>query len=159
MNLAVGAYHIKPQTFPWPPVYFAMAMIAAFILRQIAPLGLKGGVVPDVLGIALLAGSLLLAVAAVLTLKQASTAVLSHRRALHLVTRGPFRITRNPVYLGYIMALAGCGLLAADAWFFIAAILITIVMTFASVRCEEMHLLARFGMEFERYCQRTPRWL
>lgn len=159
MNLAVGAYHIKPQTFPWPPVYFAMAMIAAFILRQIAPLGLKGGMAPDLLGIALLAGSLFLIVAALLALKQANTPVMSHRRALHLVTRGPFRVTRNPVYLSYIMTLAGCGLLAADAWFFIAAMLVTVLMTFASVRREEMLLLARFGTEFERYCQRTPRWL
>lgn len=159
MNLAVDAYHIKPQTFPWPPVHFAMAIIAAFILRQIAPLAIAGGVASATAGAAVFAFALFLEIWAVFTLRSSETAILPNRPARHLVTRGPFRFTRNPVYLGYVLMLAGCGLLAADAWFFIAAIAVVVAMTFVSIRREEMHLLARFGAKFERYCRHTPRWL
>lgn len=159
MNMAIDAYHIKRQSFPWPPVQFAVAIIAAFILRQIAPLAISGGLLSGAVGAALVASSLLLAIWAVVTLRASGTAVLPNRPARHLVTRGPFRFTRNPIYLAYILTLVGCGFLTADAWFFIAAIAAAAVMTFVSVRREEMLLLARFGSEFERYCRRTPRWL
>ncbi len=159
MNLAMETYRIKPQSFPWPPVHFAMALIAAFILRQIAPLPVSGGPVATIFGLSLLGASLLLDIWAALTLRTGGTAVLPHKAASHLVTRGPFRFTRNPIYLGYILILAGCGLMAADAWFFIAAIVSIMLMTFMSIRREEMHLLARFGGRFEDYCRATPRWL
>lgn len=159
MNLAMETYRIKPQSFPWPPVHFAMALIAAFILRQIAPLPVSGGPVALLSGLFLLGASLLLDIWAALTLRAGGTAVLPHKAASHLVTRGPFHFTRNPIYLGYILILAGCGLMAADAWFFIAAILSVVLMTLVSIRREEMHLLARFGGRFEDYCRATPRWL
>lgn len=159
MNLAVDAYHIKPQNFPWPPVHFAMAIIAAFILRQIAPLSVSSSAASSTAGVCILLLSVFLAIWAVVTLRSNNTAIMPTRAAQHLITRGPFRLTRNPIYLGYIAMLAGCGLLAADAWFFIAAIAAVAVMTFVSIRREEMHLLARFGAEFERYSRRTPRWL
>ncbi|MCX8997742.1 isoprenylcysteine carboxylmethyltransferase family protein [Rhizobiaceae bacterium BDR2-2] len=110
-------------------------------------------------GTILLCLSLFLVLSAAITLRNGGMTVLPPKAPRHLITRGPFRYTRNPIYLGYIMTLAAFGLLAADAWFFIAAIAAAVVMTFASIHREEIHLLARFGSEFERYCRRTPRWL
>lgn len=159
MNLAIDAYHIKPQTFPWPPVHFAMAFIAAFILRQTVPMTISVGLTSTTTGVGLIAASLALEIWAVLTLRAGDTAILPNRAARHLVTRGPFRLTRNPIYLGYIMTLAGFGMLVGDAWFFIAAIAAVLAMTLISIRREEMHLLARFGADFERYSRRTPRWI
>lgn len=159
MNIAVDAYHIKPQNFPWPPVHFAIALIAGFILRQIAPLAMSGSFASEVVGATLVAFAIFVEVWAAFTMRGGDTAILPNRPARHLITRGPFRFTRNPIYLGYILTLVGCGLVTSDAWFFIAAIVTVMVMTMISIRREEMHLLARFGAEFERYCRRTPRWL
>lgn len=154
-----NAFLIRPQRFPWPPVHFAICVIAAFILCRIAPLPIIASVYHVVIGLGLIALSAIIDIWAVLTLRAAKTAILPNRTAHHLVTRGPFRFTRNPVYLGYVGTLTGFGFLMADGWFFIAAICFIITTTLVSIRREEMHLLARFGVDFENYCKRTRRWI
>jgi protein-S-isoprenylcysteine O-methyltransferase Ste14 len=93
------------------------------------------------------------------TLIERHTAVLPHRRSSHLVTCGPFRLTRNPIYLGYTIMMVGCGLITLNPWFFIMASLAVALTTAFAVRNEELHLLSRFGFEFERYCRTTSRWI
>ena len=110
-------------------------------------------------------GALLVAVAlfldlwAIKTLVEYRTTVMPHRGAQRLVTSGPFRYSRNPIYLGYTLITLAIGFLTGNAWFFVAAIGAAIVTTVIAIRKEEMHLLARFGIDFEHYCQRTRRWL
>ena len=154
-----NAFHIRPQSFPWPPVHFAICIIAAFILCRILPLPFAASVYHGVIGLGLIAASALVDIWAVLTLRAAHTAIMPNRTASHLVTRGPFRFSRNPIYLGYVVTLTGFGFLMADGWFFIAAICFSIATTVISIRREEMHLLARFGIDFETYCKRTRRWI
>lgn len=157
----MNAFRDKPLAFPWPPVVYGVAILAALMLQRYLPVDL-----PDThiwiarsLGAALVVLALFLDVWAMRTLIDSRTTVMPHRRSAYLVTRGPYRFTRNPIYLGYTLTTAGAGLITQNPWFLPAAIVAVIATTLIAVRREEKHLLSRFGIDFERYCRRTARWI
>jgi protein-S-isoprenylcysteine O-methyltransferase Ste14 len=155
------AYRAKPMTYPWPPVLYVVAMLAAVALGRLGPISVvhSQGWIPWLAGAALIVVAVSLDIWAMKTLIERHTAVLPHRRSSHLVTCGPFRLTRNPIYLGYTIMMVGCGLITLNPWFFIMASLAVALTTAFAVRNEELHLLSRFGFEFERYCRTTSRWI
>lgn len=157
----MNAYRIRPVKYPWPTVFYFAAILMAYGLHRIAPFHLPDQhmLLLQVLGGAMGFIGVYLVVWASIMLLRSRTAVLSNRSAARLVIRGPFRYTRNPIYLGYTLGTMGIGLITGNAWFFIMATLAAISTTMIGIRHEEMHLHARFGIEYERYCRRTRRWL
>jgi protein-S-isoprenylcysteine O-methyltransferase Ste14 len=157
----MNAYRAKPLTYPWPPLLFGLAILSAFGLGRMAPIEMvhSHGWAP------VIAGSILIAVAACLhvwawrTLLDRHTTVLPHRCSTHLVTCGPYRFTRNPIYLGNTIMMAGIGLAVLNPWFMIMSAITVVVTTLFVIRNEELHLLSRFGFEFERYRRTTSRWI
>lgn len=76
-----------------------------------------------------------------------------------LVTSGPYRFTRNPMYVGVTMILLGIGVLAGS-WPFLAAPLgFLLLMNAFRIPHEERALAATFGEDFEAYRRRVRRWL
>ncbi|MCA1971152.1 MULTISPECIES: methyltransferase family protein [Ciceribacter] len=158
----MNAYRLKPLSFPWPPVLYGLAILFALLADRfigILPSVMPNGYLFYAIGALLVAVALFLDLWAIKTLVEYRTTVMPHRGAQRLVTSGPFRYSRNPIYLGYTLITLAIGFLTGNAWFFVAAIGAAIVTTVIAIRKEEMHLLARFGIDFEHYCQRTRRWL
>ncbi|MHC2297524.1 protein-S-isoprenylcysteine O-methyltransferase Ste14 [Rhizobium mongolense USDA 1844] len=158
---SMNAYRSKPLKFPWPPVLYGLAFVSAFLLGEIAglPVPRVHSAFAWILGTALTVAAVSLDIWAIKTLLESRTTILAHRATAHLVTRGPFRYTRNPIYLGYTLATIAFGLMTANSWFYVAAVVAAIVTTFVAIRREERHLQARFGCDFESYCRRTRRWI
>ena len=76
-----------------------------------------------------------------------------------LVTEGLFRHTRNPMYVGKFLMVAGAGV-AANSWPALVAICAAYsFMYHAVVLAEEEYLRQKFGATFDEYCRLTPRWL
>lgn len=157
----MNAYRIRPVKYPWPTFFYIIAILAAYGLQRIAPLTL-----PDrhVLLLQILGGAMglfgaYLVIWATIMLFRSRTALLSSRSAARLVIAGPFRYTRNPIYLGYTLLTIGCGIYADNGWIIMAALIAATLTHLYVIRKEEMHLLARFGYEFERYCRRTRVWI
>ena len=71
--------------------------------------------------------------------------ILPHRAATTLVTSGPFALSRNPIYLGNTLLLAGAGVMFGNVWFLLGAIGSAWLVTVLAIRREEAHLEARFG--------------
>ncbi|MCA1492901.1 methyltransferase family protein [Sinorhizobium alkalisoli] len=157
----MNAYRAKPLSFPWPPLIYGTAVLIALVLTRVYPIPVMNGQswIPWLVGGALILTAIFLDLWAVKALLDRHTAVLPHRCATCLVTSGPFRYTRNPIYLGYTLVMTGAGLMSLNPWFFIMAILAVAATTLFAVRNEERHLLSRFGFEFERYCRHTTRWI
>ncbi|WP_455271884.1 methyltransferase family protein [Rhizobium herbae] len=157
----MNAYRAKPLTYPWPPLLYVAAVLGAVVLGRSAPISVthSHGWGPWLAGSVMIAVAVFLDIWAVKTLIERRTAVLPHRCSSHLVTCGPFRFTRNPIYLGDTIAMVGLGLITLNPWFIIMASAAVAVMTLFAVRNEELHLLSRFGFEFERYCRATSRWI
>ncbi len=76
-----------------------------------------------------------------------------------LVTSGPFKRTRNPIYVGFLLIAAGIAV-AVNALAMLIAVLVGVVaLTVLVIRREEAYLEREFGEDFVRYASRTRRWL
>jgi protein-S-isoprenylcysteine O-methyltransferase Ste14 len=84
---------------------------------------------------------------------------LTPSAASFVVSSGVYRVSRNPMYLGLLLALAGCAVYLSNAG---AALLLPVFvayMTQYQIKPEERALLAKFGSEFAQYMSRVRRWL
>lgn len=74
------------------------------------------------------------------------------------VTKGVYRISRNPIYLGMFFMLIGTGI-ACASWVFVLLATISIILLHFFVASEERFCLKKYGREYEEYMNRTPRWI
>lgn len=152
----------RPNHIPWPPLLFAGAALIALGLQAILPLPWPEGAWAAVLamgGLFLGAAGLALDLATLLAFRRHETTVLPHRGATRLITDGPFRFSRNPIYLGNTLLVAGAGLVFGIAWLIPAALAGAYATGKLAIDREEAHLAARFGQDWADYAARTPRWL
>jgi protein-S-isoprenylcysteine O-methyltransferase Ste14 len=151
----------RPTTVPWPPVLLAGSVIAAVLLGRLAPLPWPGldDVPARVVGIGFgLAGLALLAWAGA-ALRRRRTTILPHKGAERLVTDGPFRYRRNPIYLADVLLLLGAAELTKNVWFVILAPLFAALVTWLAILPEERHLETKFGEAYRAYKASTRRWI
>ena len=85
--------------------------------------------------------------------------VVPGRPATTLVTNGPYRVTRNPIYIGFILLYFGIAILATSVWMLLLLVPLLIVLQRGVVEREETYLDAKFGEEYGKYKARAPRWL
>lgn len=151
----------RPNSIPWPPLLLVAAALGAIGFGRLAPLPWPG--VGDLaarsIGLGIGALGVALAVWAIATMVRAGTAVRPDRGASVLVTEGPFRRFRNPIYLADTMILLGLAELSKNIWFAIFALLFAILVTWLAILPEERHLEARFGDEYRAYKERSRRWI
>ena len=152
----------RPNTIPWPPILFVGAALIALGLQAILPLPWPGGAVAAALAMAGLffgAGGIALDLATLLAFRHHQTTVMPNRGATRLITGGPFRYSRNPVYVGNTLLVAGSGLAFGVAWLLPAALVGAFATARLAIAREEEHLALRFGQQWSDYAARTPRWL
>lgn len=81
-------------------------------------------------------------------------------KASSLVTRGMYRFSRNPMYLGMVLFIAGWALwLSSLVALVVGPAAFITVMTLVQIRPEERALRSQFGSEYEGYCDRVRRWI
>lgn len=76
-----------------------------------------------------------------------------------LIARGPYRFSRNPMYVGMALLQAGAGLVFANAWISALAVPALAVIHYAAVLPEERYLAAEFGQAYADYAARVRRYL
>ncbi len=120
------------------------------------PSGLKGFAAS---GIALCGA--LVSLAGVLAFRRAGTTVnpLTPKSASHFVAGGIYRYSRNPMYLGFLLVLAGFALFLAHALGALFPFLFVLYMNRFQIAPEEAFLATRFGEAFRTYCAAVPRWI
>lgn len=146
---------------PWPPIIFAGTVAVAVMLKYLVPLGgmLPASSAVRLTGAAAMLAGIALDVAAMLEMHRAKANIQPHRAATSLVTTGPFALSRNPIYLGNTVLIAGAGVAFGNPWLVLMAVVIVRLVSLLAVRREEAHLAARFGEAWVAYAKRTPRWL
>jgi protein-S-isoprenylcysteine O-methyltransferase Ste14 len=87
------------------------------------------------------------------------TALLPGQATTMLVEEGPYRVSRNPLYLGLIAAYLGLALLAPSVWAIVLAPVAVLLLLWGSIWPEERYLRARFGESYAAYTKRVRRWL
>lgn len=76
-----------------------------------------------------------------------------------LQTAGPYRLTRNPMYLGWSLLLLGIGLILGSWWLLIGTLLAVVITNFRVIPSEETFLRDRFGDEFDEYTRSVRPWV
>ncbi|MFT6531765.1 MAG: protein-S-isoprenylcysteine O-methyltransferase Ste14 [Limimaricola cinnabarinus] len=143
----------------FPPAWTAYGVLAAWGLSRVEPGWLGFGPYHVALGAVVIATGLGLMLWASVTMLRHRTQLMPRRDAAALVTTGPFRISRNPIYLGDLLLLAG-GAMIFDAP--LALVLVPVLAAILQSRFiepEEAMLRRTFGADFESWATRTRRWL
>lgn len=143
-----------------PPVWLCATLGLAFWVGRIQPWGLSiAHPVSQVLAAIFIGGGLILMVLAVAEMRRQKTTVIPHLEAEHLVKTGIFKRTRNPIYLGDVLLLAGF-ILRWDAPAALPLVPILLwVLERRFVIPEEDRLRRKFRQEFHRYTMQTRRWI
>ena len=143
-----------------PPVWLIGALCIAYGLGQVSPFDLSlDHPVSQFLAALLIGAGLILMVLAVTEMRRQRTTVIPHLEADRLVQSGIFKRTRNPIYLGDVLVLAGF-ILRWDAPLALPLVpLLVWVLERRFILPEEDRLRRKFRQDFHRYTQSTRRWV
>jgi len=142
-----------------PPLVFAGGLILGLVIGVRAPLVSLPPWPARTAGVILLAGGLILGGWARFIFLRRGTSVRPDRPVTALVLSGPFRITRNPMYVGISALYAGIALLCRSVWPLLLLPLVLLVVQRTAIDREEAHMERRFGAEYRNYKARVRRWL
>jgi len=145
----------------WARPYAVVPLIAAAAAAGLAlldPVRVDGGVIHSV-GLAPLLAGVGLVGWTVLTVQRAGETLSPVAEPGRLVTTGAFAHTRNPMYLGVVLAAAGVSLLAGSPVVAGYAGLLWVTYHAVVVAVEEPKLREAFGSQYDCYCEKVPRWL
>ncbi len=90
---------------------------------------------------------------------RARTSLRPDRSAAALIRTGPFRYSRNPLYVAVVLLILGAGVWANSLWVWLMAALLVLVMNRAVILREERHLERQFGRDYLEYKNTVRRWL
>jgi protein-S-isoprenylcysteine O-methyltransferase Ste14 len=96
---------------------------------------------------------------AAVTFRRHNTPVNPLGKVTTIVTEGPFRYTRNPMYVSLMVWYVGGILLFHLAWSAILLVPVYLVLRYGVIAREERHLQTVFGEQYVDYCRRVRRWL
>jgi protein-S-isoprenylcysteine O-methyltransferase Ste14 len=87
------------------------------------------------------------------------TAVEPWKPTTAIVTTGPYRLTRNPAYLGMALVYIGIALLADALWVLVPLPVVLLIIDRMVIAREERYLERKFGQEYVDYKVRARRWI
>jgi protein-S-isoprenylcysteine O-methyltransferase Ste14 len=143
----------------YPPIWFLLFAASAWVLTWLWPLQLPLPAFLAPFAYLLAAGGGLLALWAAVTFRRHETTAHPYAEATTLVTRGPYRLSRNPMYLGLLLTLIALGLWLQSLSALLLAPLFVFVINRCNILPEERRLRVRFGGTYEAYLTQTRRWI
>ncbi|TCL74859.1 isoprenylcysteine carboxylmethyltransferase family protein [Rhizobium sp. BK251] len=160
MNEATGNLRDSSAAVVRPPFAWVIAVIAGLVLDRLHPLPFVPAGLPTswLGGVVFLAGLGLLVWAAT-TLRRAGTQIQTTQPTATIVDNGPYRFTRNPIYIGMFLGLTGLALAFDSLWLIVLLVPFYLVIRYGVVAREEAYLERKFGGVYLAYKARVRRWL
>jgi protein-S-isoprenylcysteine O-methyltransferase Ste14 len=141
-----------------PPLIYAAGLLLGWGLQRLWPRPWLPVSWARLLGLALLLAGLI-GIAGVVAFRRAGTTPNPWRPTTSLVTGGPYRFTRNPMYVGFTLWYLAATSWANALWPLLLLPPVLVVMQRGVIVREEAYLRRRFGREYEEYGARVRRWL
>ena len=144
--------------FP-PPLIYGGFLLIGFVIDYFWPIP----VLPDnfqyALGGVLIVLALAIIFPAFKLFRKVGTAVRPDRPTTAIITSGPYRFTRNPLYLALTLIYAGIAIAADSIWVLLLLMPVLLIMNRGVIGREEKYLDEKFGEEYRRYKKTVRRWL
>ncbi|MBI1755074.1 isoprenylcysteine carboxylmethyltransferase family protein [Candidatus Azambacteria bacterium] len=149
----------SPQVIAPPPSIYLIGIGIGVVLDWLKPLPFlaENVVVPP--GAVIIAISVIFIVAAFREFIKAKTNIDVRKPTTSIVSAGPYRFSRNPIYLSMTLLTIGIAVLANTLWIFVMLVPILFTIQFGVIMREEAYLTKKFGEEYLRYKARVRRWI
>ena len=146
--------------FP-PPFVYALGILAGWLIDRRWRWAVTDHPATwrPVLAAVLILAWLVLFAAAATRFRRAGTSLIPNKPASAFVASGPYRFTRNPMYVSLVALYLGAALIVNSWWAVVLLPVVLIVIDRAVIAREERYLLQRFPVEYADYCSRVRRWL
>jgi protein-S-isoprenylcysteine O-methyltransferase Ste14 len=149
---------MKPITIT-PPVYLFLSIAIMVLVHFLLP-GTKILAFPwNLLGLISLTLGIVLNLVADRSFKNHETTVKPVEESTALITTGAFRLSRHPMYLGFVLVLFGIGLLMGSLMPYVVVLVFAIFMDMVFIRFEEKKLDQTFGEAWLEYKKKVRRWV
>ncbi len=147
-----------PGVLAPPPLIYAAGFGAALLVERwfphpMLPLSWTRPLALVLIALGLLCG------AAVIAFRRAGTSPSPYRPVRHLVTGGIYRVSRNPMYVGFTFFYLAMACRVNSLWPFVFLPVVLLVMLYGVILREERYLERRFGDAYRQYMVRVRRWL
>lgn len=142
-----------------PTTYLLIAIVAMIMVHFLFPAMRIVPPIWNLLGIIPIALGVIINLIADKAFHRANTAVKPFEESSALVTSGAFRITRNPMYLGFVLILIGIAVLMRSLTPYLVIIAFAILIDRMYITVEERMLAEKFGPDWIAYKEKTRRWL
>jgi protein-S-isoprenylcysteine O-methyltransferase Ste14 len=143
-----------------PPLAWGLAVIAGLALDWLVPLPFLPADLPGGwLGAVVFGLALALFAWGIVTITTAGSNVPASLPTTTIVDTGPYRFTRNPIYLGMVLGLIGLAIALNSFWLLMTLVPFVLAIRYGVVAREEAYLERKFGDVYRGYRSRVRRWL
>lgn len=147
--------------FP-PLLIYVIGYVIGWLIDRIWPWPILSGgrhVIMTILGWLLIGLAMAIVIAALAIFRSRKTGIYPTQPASEIVSNGPYRFTRNPMYVGMTSFYIGLALLMNLLWPLLMLPIAAAILERYVIRREERYLREAFGEAYEEYCRRVRRWI
>lgn len=142
-----------------PPILLIIAIALSYLVSILFPMMQFTNVSVGLVGLMLASAGISLFLWSRYTLQKHKTTLRPRGKPSELVTRGPYSLSRNPIYLGFLLISIGVTLIFANVLAFVGPIIFFVFISTFVIPFEEDMLMNVFGASYKKYRQTIRRWL
>jgi protein-S-isoprenylcysteine O-methyltransferase Ste14 len=142
-----------------PPLVYLLSLVTGSVIQFVAPLPFCPRVFAVPLGASLVAVAIVLFSYSVNKFREIGTPVPARKPTTVIVRTGPYRFSRNPMYLAFSLLQLGIAIWVNSLWLIATLVAAVALMHYIVIPREEQYLERRFGAEYLDYKASVRRWL
>lgn len=147
------------QVLILPPLLYGAEFLIGLLLHWAFPVYILPPTIARGIGVVCVLVSFPLALMTFRVLSRAHTPVDPLKPTTALVTEGPFRYSRNPIYVALTWLYVGVALLINALWILLLVVPAVLVIRYGVIAREEVYLTRKFGDAYRQYTTQVRRWL
>ena len=154
-----GARDVATLGLVRPPLVYLMSLVTGALIQLATPLPFLPQSVAMPLGSSLVLVAIALFSYAVAKFRAAGTPVPARKPTTMIVSAGPYRFSRNPIYLAFSVFQLGIAIWVNSLWLLATLVGAVALIHYVVIPREEQYLERRFGTEYLKYKSSVRRWL
>jgi protein-S-isoprenylcysteine O-methyltransferase Ste14 len=154
-----GAQDVANLGIVRPPLVYLISLVSGTMIQLAKPLAFLSGTLAVLLGAPLVLAAVVLFGSSVSKFRAAGTPVPARKPTTTIVRTGPYRFSRNPIYLAFSLFQLGIAIWSNSLWLLVTLVGAVGLMHFVVIPREEQYLERRFGTQYSDYKLAVRRWL